>query len=159
MRRVITLLAVLAVSGAASAQTHCRADETTYFSCHTSRSKVVSLCGSNPETIRKLSARSRAWLQYRFGVVGKPELILPRQKRGSLAAFAHEFHHGLQSLRIDSSGASYVLFSVVNLETGQPSSGVNVESGGRTIVLKCVEDAPHFSFYGLVSDLETPEQE
>jgi hypothetical protein len=158
MRHVITLLAVAAVSGATCAQTHCRTDETTYFSCHTSRLKVVSLCGSHPETIRRLSARSGAWLQYRFGVVGKPELLLPRYQGGSLSAFVHEFHQGLQTLRIDSAGPSYTLFTVVNLESGQPSSGVNVESGGKTAVLKCV-DTPHSSFYGLVSDLETPKQE
>lgn len=56
--------------------THCDADEKIYFSCQTSRSKILSLCGTiknNDET----SDGPPKSLQYRFGKLDKIELMYP----------------------------------------------------------------------------------
>jgi hypothetical protein len=87
-----TLATVLsALPFAASASTHCAADEVVYFSCKIKgSSKVVSLCGSEllrPDTRVR---REDAWLQYRFGRPGQPELVYPTERAGSLNAFTGE---------------------------------------------------------------------
>ena len=50
---------------------HCSSSETVYFSCPTSRTKVLSLCGGGGR------------VQYRFGPVGAPELVYPEDSRPS----------------------------------------------------------------------------
>lgn len=62
--------------------THCVAGEEVYFSCAIEGSnKVVSLCGGIGES------GAPAWLQYRFGVIGRAELVFPSKKNGSLLEF------------------------------------------------------------------------
>lgn len=161
MRTLVVILAAVVICETGFAQTLCRRGETVYFSCRISgKPKVVSLCGSGPDSIRKLSARTGAWLQYRFGVPGKPELVLPQRLDGSLNAFTHEFHHGLQTLRIESAGASYTIFTGQNLETKEDFRGVSVDVGKRAVQLNCAEETQlQFNFYNLVFDLEYPGHE
>lgn len=68
------------VMAADAAPSHCGADEKTYFSCSTGK-KLISVCGS-----RNLTAKT-GYLQYRFGVAGKPELILPSGKESPVKHF------------------------------------------------------------------------
>ena len=78
-------LAIIVMSDLARADsaTHCKSDETNFFSCSIAGSKkVVSLCGHRKERAYELS-----WLQYRFGVIGRPELIYPAKRDGSLTKF------------------------------------------------------------------------
>jgi hypothetical protein len=59
---------------------HCRASETVFFSCAFKGGKVVSLCGLEDAT----------WLQYRFGHLGKTELVYPEDGAPSVFDFAEE---------------------------------------------------------------------
>jgi hypothetical protein len=80
-----TALAVIVMSEVARADsaTHCKSGETDFFSCSIANSrKVVSLCGNREEETNELS-----WLQYRFGVIGRPELVYPASKDASLNKF------------------------------------------------------------------------
>ena len=64
-------LLILPVAAVAETPTLCRAGETRYFDCPVGRAhKVASLCGHDTEP---------RWLQYRFGLVGRPpELEVPQ---------------------------------------------------------------------------------
>lgn len=78
-------LAVIVMSDLARADsaTHCKSDEIDFFSCSIASSrKVVSLCGNREDETNELH-----WLQYRFGVIGRPELVYPASKDGSLNKF------------------------------------------------------------------------
>lgn len=79
----MVLMALSFESAAADSETHCTANEKIFFSCHLARSqKVVSLCGGSSESDRI------SWIQYRFGKIGKPEMVYPPNKNGSLEKFA-----------------------------------------------------------------------
>ena len=70
-------------SAATDSKSHCAANEKIYFSCNLVQSqKVVSLCGGSSESDRI------SWLQYRFGKIGKPEMVYPQNKNGSLEKFS-----------------------------------------------------------------------
>lgn len=77
------MLALLASSAIAGAPvTHCVAGEEVFFSCVIRDSnKAVSLCGETDESAAPV------WLQYRFGVPGRAELVFPLDKAGSLQQF------------------------------------------------------------------------
>lgn len=61
------------------AQTHCGPSERVVMSCQVKK-KVLSVCTGPKEG-------TPTWLQYRFGPLGKPELIAPTSKTGSLRFF------------------------------------------------------------------------
>ncbi len=101
MRAVhIFLIFIITFTPAATADTLCRPDEVVYFSCGIENSKkIVSLCGNkkfeflhaaNEEQLNK-----EVWLQYRFGVPGKLELVYPEQKYESLNKFKATYTRNL----------------------------------------------------------------
>jgi hypothetical protein len=78
----------------AKAESHCKKEETTYFSCQIERSpKTVSLCGSSQSEFEGSNGLSEGWLQYRFGRLGAPEFTFPATKESSTDKF-----HGFWSL-------------------------------------------------------------
>lgn len=73
---------------AAAPDTHCSTEEITYFSCRVLGStKVASVCGSNEASLEYPRRGTDAWLQYRFGTIGKPEFIFPSKKKDSTRKF------------------------------------------------------------------------
>lgn len=73
----------MAAPALAGSETHCKSGETNFFSCAIAGSnKVVSLCGNRDQETKQIS-----WLQYRFGLIGHPEMIYPTTKHGSLSKF------------------------------------------------------------------------
>lgn len=80
---LLMLLAVVASKAIASEPlTHCAPDEEVYYACTIERSnQTVSLCGQSDELDSPL------WVQYRFGAVGRPELVFPSQAADSLGQF------------------------------------------------------------------------
>jgi hypothetical protein len=78
-----TIFAVFASeSMAGGLLTHCEREEEVFFSCEIEDSgKTVSLCGRSDEFA------SPVWAQYRFGVVGRAELIFPSSTDDSLDRF------------------------------------------------------------------------
>ena len=89
----------------APSATHCDAAETIHFSCSTSGSKVLSLCGGPGR------------LQYRFGPVGAPELEHPPDSR--IEAFTVE-HRSYPRFEAD----------VATFTTGGFTYAVTEASGG-----------------------------
>lgn len=152
------LVAILImVSAGARAQSLCIGTETEYFSCRIQQSvKILSICGSSLESIEKLPNRSNAWLQYRYGPPGKPELTFPSVRHGSLDAFAHERHTGYQTLTFSIGSESYTVFAVQNIETEEISKGVEVSMKNKKTALRCNDEGLAFSFYSLVFALAFP---
>lgn len=152
---LVVLLAVSAIE--ANAQSHCAIGEATHFSCRIrNSSRTLSICGSDLRAVESLPRRSEAWLQYRFGAIGKPELVFPAAKNGSLDAFVHEYHMGLQQLSFSKSGATYTVFVAQNDITEEISKGVAVEINGKSQTLRCSDVEPSSTFFDLIYALEYP---
>lgn len=110
-------LVLLLTSNVWAQASHCQANEFEYFSCQLRQSKkVVSLCGSAPAKDQDGVALSPTWLQYRFGLLGKPELVFPKITTGSTAQFTGEYHHPYEGvyygLMFANAGVSYTLINV-----------------------------------------------
>ena len=86
MNRLIISLILLALSFPSISngpKTHCGDREEVFFSCPIYRSeKTVSLCRE------KGADGTLQWVQYRFGVVGRAEMVFPSERDGSLTKFA-----------------------------------------------------------------------
>lgn len=97
-------LAVLA------ADSHCTAEEDTVFSCDLGK-KVVSVCASKP-----LTANS-GYLQYRYGTLGKPELLFPSAsvspKIVTQARTLMFAGGGGAYLRFNNGSTSYIVYSAI----------------------------------------------
>jgi hypothetical protein len=129
---------VYAADGAAlknreQAVTHCTADEVTYFSCPVrGRGKVVSVCGGP------------GWMQYRFGPLGRLELVFPSAKSGSLQQFRGEYHYHRelgQEASVLSFNTNGVDYAVTQVEGDSRFVGVVVSPGKRkTTRLPCRND-------------------
>ena len=131
------------------AGTHCKPNETVYFSCTLKKSlKIVSLCGSVSLNLNeKEDAR---WLQYRFGKSGKLEFTFPLSKRNSLRKFDGDWHY---HKAIGSSDA-YVNFNNLNttytvlhyeMDDGKNSeefSGIKIRQGNLKEVSLACNDVP-----------------
>lgn len=140
MRSVLLLLVALS-SSAFAAPSHCTDQEQILFSCQIAKSsKVVSLCAS------KDLAKDQGSLIYRFGKIGKPELIFPEQTEASLNAFTYSHYFRAQADRTDISFKNkefeYQVFDYYDGET-RPSyqQGVRVlsEEGAKETTLLCAK--------------------
>lgn len=93
-------MSIMAGPAFAVSKTHCKSSEVDFFSCAIAGSKkVVSLCGNRDDETKQIS-----WLQYRFGLVGHPEMIYPTSKHGSLDKFFGN--------RVYSRGSSYIQYDI-----------------------------------------------
>jgi len=101
-RCALISLAMSIMAGPAFAvpKTHCKSNEVDFFSCAIAGSrKVASLCGNRDDETKQAS-----WLQYRFGLVGHPEMIYPTSRHGSLDKFFRN--------RVYSRGSSYTQYDI-----------------------------------------------
>jgi len=78
-------------------ETHCASDETIVFNCRTGK-KVVSICAS------KAISANTGYVQYRFGKLKRPELILPATKSPPTADIQ------ANSLTFAGGGGAYIRF-------------------------------------------------
>jgi len=110
----------MAVPAFAASSTHCKSSEIDFFSCAIADSnKVVSLCGNRDQKTKEIS-----WLQYRFGLIGHPEMIYPATQHGSLSKFFGN--------RVYSPEGSYLQYDV-SFHVGAYNYSVSAsESGGET---------------------------
>ncbi len=92
---VLPLIGIFTLTAAAE-DSLCGEGETVYFSCKVSNVKFVSLCGNAYRDPNTPGAADNFWMQYRFGPLGKPELVYPRTKQNALAKFWFEYHHFYQ---------------------------------------------------------------
>lgn len=106
---------------------HCTPQELTVFNCSIGR-KVISICASH-----SLSPQS-GYLQYRFGVVDSPELIIPNRKMppnhsvsGNTLTFAGG---GGAYLRFMRKRYHYIVYTAIGRGWGE-KAGVSVENNGQ----------------------------
>ncbi len=94
LRATISLsISLMAGAAIADSRTHCKSGETNFFTCAIADSnKVVSLCGNRDEETKVMT-----WLQYRFGLIGHPEMVYPAAKRESVDKFYGRYQSSHES--------------------------------------------------------------
>jgi len=117
---MVAVCAVIAVSVSSWAQpakhTHrlCDKQEEQFFSCQTSRSKSIALCGGSDGIV-----------QYRYGTRGKIELRYPTKPEDSLQYASYmRFQAESYEISFSDSGAKYFVFEYA--EDNVHSAGVRV---------------------------------
>ena len=137
MKRIAALaLSTLALAGAAmGAQPKqptglCVNTEQTYFSCQTTRSRWISLCGRSPQQ-----------LHYRFGTLRQIELDYPAPSDDKRPPFRYAQYTRYQTERIEvgfrNGHANYTVFD--DREGRKRSAGVRVTTdGGRESEWQCI---------------------
>ncbi|WAC71412.1 hypothetical protein OU995_17710 [Roseateles sp. SL47] len=106
----------------------CKADETVYFACPTTKSRWISLCGAPGA------------LQYRFGRTTKIELAFPDQASDGPSQFRYADYFRQQVTRTEVSfereGADYAVY--VYQEGNQRTAGVRVTTReGKEVDVAC----------------------
>lgn len=149
MRYFIFLFALLFASSGHS-NTHCTQDEKTYFSCP-AHGKTISVCGSN-----NIKGES-AYIQYRFGVIGKVELAYPNDKNNSFNKFSKHFYSGSsgtwqKTLTFSNGLYKYAIFQGATLPTGDFFGGVAVTQDSADIC--SIEDSTKLFIVNCDSDSE-----
>lgn len=71
LQRLLVCVAMIPIAAIAGDPGHCAIGETVVFSCGIGANKVASIC------VAPKSNKHREYLQYRYGVLGKPEILLP----------------------------------------------------------------------------------
>lgn len=117
---------------------HCTSQELIIFNCSIGK-KIASVCASH-----SLSPQS-GYLQYRFGVVGSPELIIPNRKippnhsvSGNTLTFAGG---GGAYLRFIRKRYHYIVYTAIGRGWGE-KSGVSVEKNGQRLSNFICRDQP-----------------
>lgn len=116
-----------------AADSLCTKGETTYFSCRVKGGKLVSLCGDAyvKEQTPYWEESDNPWLQYRFGLPERVELVYPLSRKESLNKFEGDYGMALQgevrwmSVAFVSSGIGYKVEYLVP-EGREPFEGVRV---------------------------------
>ena len=130
--KLITIILVLTTFALLStnvfAASHCKKDEAIFFSCYIKgTSKVASLCGNIQEPTE--------WLQFRFGLINKPNAIYPKSKTNSLSKFVgiRNYHNDASYGGISSSLAE-VIFHLdgVNYDIERTTHGESEHYGIST---------------------------
>jgi len=163
--RYVLFVVFVTSSAAATAATHCKSGEITYFSCQIAKSeKVVSLCGSAFRDNDRAEAEINdgAWLQYRFGRPSQLELVYPAKKEPLLTKFSAEYilanDNRLYSLMFTNSEFKYEVLFVHDWQ-------ILVEGRGKKIKLTCqgepvTQRANNLNdFFQLVQDLSEQKNE
>lgn len=135
---LIGSVCLLVNAPAFAAGTHCTQAEDTVFSCNLGR-KTVSVCAA-----KTLSATS-GYVQYRFGVLGKPELTYPQLNvtaKSVIQARTLMFSGGGGAyLRFNNGPTSYIVYSAIGKGWGN-KDGVAVERAGKTLAHFDCQDVP-----------------
>lgn len=112
----------------------CRPPEKTYYSCHTTNKKIISLCGTLPGA-----------LQYRFGTPGKIELQYPDNAADGtkLMRYAYYFRYRTNYSQVvfDRYDYTYTVFDYDEQDFGEHHSAgvIAVGSDGIEHEVKCKE--------------------
>jgi hypothetical protein len=162
MFRSAMFIMLFVQAAAVYAASHCTASEVDYFSCKVKgSSKVVSLCGSELYDPDSATRRAGAWLQYRFGYLGRPELVYPSEKPDSLRAFTGEhvapYSESVDTVWFKRGAATY---GVEVRDAKNKFYGVWVSIDNKSTELPCDGQPDKWStpegnkFFGLVIELE-----
>jgi hypothetical protein len=153
MRRLYLLAALGLVSSwaLAGSVSHCGLNERTYFSCTIAKSnKVVSLCGEMKPDPDGPNQTTVAWLQYRFGPLGAPEITYPQSKANSIERFSGYWSYSrfgkyeIYQVMFSSGDFKYIVRSIESgAEEPEPFLGVEVHRGLKVITrLPCSLSPP-----------------
>lgn len=82
---LIIFLLLVNSSLKAAELTHCSNEERVVFSCSTGK-KFVSVCAS------KDASKDKGYVQYRYGVINKPELIFPENREPANKNFSYQYN-------------------------------------------------------------------
>lgn len=129
------------------------------FSCEAARGKFIRVCAVEEEAGRRWSQ-----IQYRFGLIEKPELVFPvdSSKGASLLHFSHETNKGVYELtvRFTNGRFTYKVFSAAD-RNGAGDAGVTVsdQAGKLLTTIDCIERPYVFPAYlrrALACDVANP---
>ncbi|MDP2316617.1 MAG: DUF1176 domain-containing protein [Pseudomonadota bacterium] len=104
---------VSSTPSAAPAIGHCAATEIPYFSCPTSKGKVISVCGAG------------AGVQYRFGPLGHPELVYPAVPSATAFTLEERQPAGARAtlLSFENAGVGYEVVEAAGAGAGELGEG------------------------------------
>ena len=120
LRRLNFIVVFAIFCGNATAETLCKQGETVYFSCHTGKEKIISLCGNSK------SNSDNFWLQYRYGKYNRIELEYPNKRTNLFIESGFDVGYYRRSNGFDTevsfktNGWSYTVFNWV---AGEGDSG------------------------------------
>ncbi len=133
-----SFLSVAIAAMAAQARSHCAADEEVLFSCRAG-AKVLSFCASKSSEVTPPT-----WIQYRFGRLGKAELVYPAKKVSPVGHFQYSSEHGGRWVNVyvqfSIDGFSYVLSAYGNSNIPESDASLLIVSpGGARRVMQCAD--------------------
>lgn len=120
----------------AMAASHCAKGEIDYFSCKIKGSeKSVSVCGTTFRDDAEPGISDDAWIQYRFGKPGKPEMTFPEKKQPLQKNFTGEFilANGAKLYALQFKRGQYAYEVLMAPEY----NGIIVAAKGKTTKLSC----------------------
>lgn len=139
MKRPLIALVFSMIASSSFASGHCSKDEVTYFSCEIKGSKkTASVCGS---TFMESTSnnKSKEWIQYRFGAIGKVEIEYPEKKLSSFEKFnssSSYFAKGGNDFSIGFSNGS-AKYKVSVIEADENFYGVIASINNKEIEFRC----------------------
>lgn len=122
----------------AAIASHCTSDERIVYSCSVGK-KVASICASRD------AAMDKGYVQYRFGVIGNPEMIFPYQKQpaNNKFSFTNEvFSGGIVVTTISFQNGSYTYSASTRFDHGHDLGEIDVENSGKSIATLPCMDTP-----------------
>jgi len=135
----------------------CEKDEKVVFSCPIKRpAKIVSLCSSKELT------KERGYLQYRFGLPGKIQLELPKQREQSQTAFnySHYFRGQYDQTEIlfEQGEYLYAIFDDYNGEEKpvRHEQGIRITSPNKKLVTLYCRNKAKAQYDGLAEVFPEP---
>lgn len=144
--RHLAILAIALISQNGVAATLCGRQETVIFSCMVTSKKTLSVCAG--------SSDENPYLQYRFGRIGKIELVFPAQKEDSLSKFGYSYNHEktsgltIYAVSFSNEGFTYTIstddMDMSRMDPGDTfkrSATITISSGaGKDKILTCIND-------------------
>jgi hypothetical protein len=134
----VGMLASAHATVAAPPASHCSTNEDTLFTCRMGK-KTLSFCAAkSPE------GTTPPWIQYRFGQLGKPELVYPEGKSSPVGHFRFTSQKGGRwvdsVVEFSNGGYSYVLRAYGNSSIPESDASLLVVSpDGSRKVLGCAD--------------------
>ena len=132
-----------------SVKSLCQAKEQVIWTCSTTNNKIASVCAS-----KNLDA-DQGYVQYRFGKMGKIELVLPREKVNSQNFFTYSRYTRplvtMLTLSFENNGFKYEIHVDDNSEEKPPvrMASIDISNGDRLSSISCKQPT-----YGSLMKLE-----
>jgi hypothetical protein len=125
---IITLTLLGSTTLYAADPSHCSKDENVVFSCSVGK-KTASVCASRD------AAKDKGYVQYRFGMISKPEMTFPDNKEPGNKNFTFEYFLGASgySNLISFNKGTYSYEVISSFTKGQDIGSIEVWRSGKII--------------------------